>query len=103
MKRTMSNPITSPCGCGNGNQSVKAVCGDFNTDTDTPDLGQCSPYREKRDCGAPVKPQNPCDDSDAYAESRPNEHPPFVIITKLHDENCDPILDENGAPILTAV
>lgn len=87
--------------CGCGNQSTRSVCGDFDTNTPTPDLGKCSPYRVKRDCGAPEIPQNPCNDTEAYAESTPDLVPPYRIITALHDENCDKILDQHGAPILT--
>ncbi len=92
----MSNPLY---GCGCGNQSTQEVCGDFEEPT-VPDIGRCHPYREKRGCGAPELPANVCNDTEAYAEYDPDRTPPFVIISTLFDEDCDPILDENGARIM---
>ncbi len=94
----------SLCGCTNpwapSGPSTKRVCGTFD-EPENPDKGQCSPYREKRTCEAPVRPQNQCNDTEAYAEAVPGGNPPFIIVSTLFDENCDPILDENGARILT--
>ncbi len=80
--------------------NTTSVCGSFETPTN-PDLGQCFPYREKRTCERPVRPENPCNDTNAYAEPRPGLTPPFALVSTLFDEDCDAILDETGAAILT--
>jgi len=94
-------PFNSPCIPGGSCESTVKVCGQFDEPTN-PDEGKCHPYRVKTDCERPDKPENPCNDDSAYAEYVP-ETESFVIVTKLHDENCDPILDENSDPILTTV
>jgi hypothetical protein len=84
--------------CNCSPQSTKRVCGDFEI-PENPDQGQCHARRVKKDCEAPLRPENPCNDRDAYAEALPGEFPPFVIIATIFDEDCGPILDHNGAPI----
>lgn len=85
--------------------NTTAVCGDFETPA-VPDLGQCAPYRSKRDCEAPTLPVAPCGDETFYAESNPDAVAPekqFHIVATLFDEECNPILDELGRRILTNI
>lgn len=91
-----TNPLYS-CGCGNA--TTQEVCGDFPTPAN-PDLGNCcGGYREKRSCEAPTIPPNPCNDTLAYAEYNANADPRFVIVSRIFDQNCNPILDQAGNPI----
>lgn len=78
------------------------VCGTFETPT-TPDQGRCFPYREKRDCEAPVLPVPPCADEEYTTVYDPDSTPPFRVLATLRDENCEIITDENGDPIITTI
>ncbi len=90
------------CCCNTvGTGSVTCVCGAFPVPT-VPDQGQCVPYREKRDCEAPVLPPIECDDDEYTTVFQPeNESNPFKVSARLFDQDCEPILDENDEPILT--
>lgn len=93
----------SNCGCGNpwgnGNLSIQGVCGDFER-PENPDQGQCSPYRVKIGCEAPSVQYGQCPGETPIAVPSGGG---FKILTQLFDENCLPILDENGLNILTFV
>lgn len=78
------------------------ICGDW-TDPVNPATGNCFPYREKRDCEAPVLPAIVCEDDTYTTEYDPDGPPFFRITAKLFDSNCLPILDSTGANILTVI
>lgn len=82
--------------------STKKVCGDFE-EPENPDLGQCAPYREKRTCDAPVLPVSECEDDEYTVVFTPTLVPPFRIIARLFDSNCELILDSNNQPIWTTI
>lgn len=76
-------------------------CDDF-IDPVVPDLGRCFPKLTQLDCEAPgPAPLGPCNDNEFTVVSSPGSTPPFFILARLFDENCDPILDEGGNTILT--
>ena len=75
-------------------------CAPF-TDPVVPDLGQCFPYREQRDCEAPVLPVAECVDDTFTIEYDPDQTPMFRAISTLFDENCSPITDQTLADITT--
>lgn len=89
----------SPLG---GNQSTLMVCGKFEEPVN-PDKGKCFPYRVKNDCEAPSVPQNPCNDTDAYIIVDTENPTKFIVIATLFDENCEPILDDDGNKIMTQI
>jgi hypothetical protein len=88
--------------CNRFGLSVRGVCGEFET-PQNPDTGRCYPKPTKIDCEAPVLPVNQCNDTSAYAIPDPLHPGKFLIIGTLFDEDCNPILDEGGNPILTQI
>lgn len=87
--------------CSPSSTLKDCICGPDEEEPLVKDTGSCFPYRVKITCAAPSVPVTPCNDTTAYAEARPGESPPFVIIATIYDENCDPIQDENSLPILS--
>jgi hypothetical protein len=82
--------------------TINSVCGDFEEPTN-PDQGCCAPYRTKKDCERPPLPVIGCDDDEYTVEASDTPGKPFQVVSRLFDENCEPILDENDSPILTVV
>lgn len=76
----------------------KSICGDVQV-PENPNQGQCSTYRQKRDCEAPVVPPPPCNDSDFDVIYDPDSPVRFRIVAKITGSDCLPILDPSGAPI----
>lgn len=90
--------MSDNCGCQN--PSSLRVCGTFPEPT-VPDQGDCHPYRLKKDCEAPTLPVPACDDTEATIEYDPDATPPFRVLTRLFDSNCEVVTDSEGEPILT--
>jgi hypothetical protein len=87
--------------CGYYNSpNTESVCGEFETPTNA-DAGVCHPYRLKISCEAPVIPDAACGDTEFTVAYDPDATPKWRITSRTFDENCDPILDEDGNPILT--
>jgi hypothetical protein len=82
--------------------STSIVCGEFVQPTN-PDLGQCSPYRTKKDCEAPALPYVTCADDTYITMYDPDSATHFSVLAKVFDENCEVILDENSLPITAIV
>lgn len=81
---------------------MSTPCGTFS-DPENPDSGACFPYRNQLDCERPALPPVQCDDDEYTVEASGLASPPFVVVSRIFDENCEPILDENNAPIMTRV
>jgi hypothetical protein len=87
------------CGCVGANACE--VCGTWE-EPETPDQGICHPYRVKRTCDAPELPgPGPCDDTEYTIVYNPDLTPPFRVISRLFDQDCEVITDEDDNPILT--
>lgn len=83
--------------------SKDCVCGTIDDTPATPERGACAPVRLKRTCEAPAAPVVRCGDDTYQTVYVPGGNPPFRVIAKLLDSDCDPILDSNGDPILTTI
>ncbi len=79
------------------------ICGDEEPVIENEDKGQCFPYREKRSCNAPTPPIAECSDTKAYVVFTPDQTPPFYVVSRLFDQLCDPITDQDGKDILTII
>lgn len=91
------------CTCQITGPSIKCVCGDFSLPV-VPDEGQCSPYREKRDCEAPVLPVIQCADDQYTTIAQPGDDVnPFKVQARLFDQSCLPVTDQTGNTILTYI
>lgn len=82
-------------------QSVSAICGTF-ADPTTPDQGQCFPYKSSQTCDAPTLPVASCSD-DQYTTTYDPLTQSFTVTARMFDQNCQPILDQNGATITTVI
>ena len=80
--------------------NTASICGDFDEATN-PDLGQAHPYRVKIDCEVPTLPVAKCGDDSFTVTYDPDATKRFSISAILYDENCDPVLDESGQPIVS--
>lgn len=78
-------------------------CTDW-TDGDDPSamLGCCGPIPVRMGCEAPVLPVPECDEEDPVV-TFDEDAQEFVVTTKLYDENCSVIRDENDDDILTQI
>lgn len=70
--------------------------------TDLTDLGQCVPASVRRTCDRPVLPVQTCPNEVVSVEFDP-ETESFTLLGQWLDQNCEPILDENGAVITTPI
>ncbi len=96
-----TNNIAFGCGCGGLQNSVLAICGEFDSCPPNPDLGRCFPYRLKLSCAAPDLPVPGCGDYDFTIVYTPGAIPPWSVISILRDQDCNPILDEDNNQITT--
>lgn len=78
------------------------ACGDFE-EPENPDQGCCHAYRVKRDCERPALPAIGCDDTEYVTEVSNDPTRPFRVLARIFDEDCEPILDENGEEITAYV
>lgn len=81
--------------------SITCVCGTFEEPT-VPDEGRGYPHRQKITCEAPTLPTAPCGETDYTTVFSP-ELQIFAVISKLYDENCDLITDQDGEPITLVI
>lgn len=68
---------------------------------EVPDRGCCYPLPLIKSCEAPVVPTPSCDDDEFTLEQSPGGKIQFRIVSRVFDENCLPIEDEDGNPIIT--
>jgi hypothetical protein len=70
--------------------------------TDLTDEGCCSPAPIRRNCNAPTLPVPECNEEDPVI-TFDDDSEEFTVITKLYDQNCSAITDQNGSIITTAI